>query len=364
LFGTQELSKLEQPNPDQTLGEFLILLEFHASYAGNAYIHQGDDGLRLLHPSWVSVVLGSDENPENPGYQLDSKVAGYIYQPGGSAQFGPAVFLEPKDVVHYRPEPDPACWWRGLSWVQGVLAEYVSDRAATVHTQAFFEHSATPQLVFSLDPNVTAEQVKEYAELVARGHSGAANAYKNLFIGGGADVTVVGSDLSKIGLMDVQGGFENRVAVRSRVPVVVLGTREGLQGSALNAGNYQVTRRLWADGWFAPYAQNLCAVIERALTKPGMDVELTFDQAQVQFLQEDRQDEAKIRNAAAVTARQLIDSGWTAESTKAYLATGDVMVLEHTGLVSVQMAKPGAQDMGGSPDNDDGNPGAPAEEQS
>ena len=60
-----------------------------------------------------------------------------------------------------------------------------------------------------------------------------------------------------------KGGFETRVAARSRVPAAVLGIREGMQGSALNAGNYGATRRMWADGWFSPTVDGLCEAFER-----------------------------------------------------------------------------------------------------
>ena len=90
-----------------------------------------------------------------------------------------------------------------------------------------------------------------------------------MWLGGGSDVTVVGSKLADLDLKSLQGGLETRIAVRSRVPAAILGVREGLGGSALNSGNYAATRRLWADSWFAPSVQSLCASVESAFPPPA-----------------------------------------------------------------------------------------------
>lgn len=342
LFGNAELGILEHPNETQSRIEFLKTIEYHGSYAGAAYIHNDKRTLRLLNPQWTSLVLGSNLNPSDPAFQRDLRVVEFMYQPGGSPSHGPAEFIPAAEVAVYRPEPDPQCPWRGLSWVQSILADWATDKAASTHTQAFFENGATPNLIISLDPTVTLEHAKEYARQVEEGHGAAADAYKTLVLGGGADATVVGSDLARLDLKAVQGLSETRIALRARVPAVVLGISEGMQGSSLNSGNYSQTRRLWSDGWFTPTANGLCASLEKLLKRPGA-AELSYDPAQIMFLQDDRLDEANVMQANANTLRSLLDAGFEPKSAVEALNTSDMTKLKHSGLFSVQLQPAGAE---------------------
>jgi hypothetical protein len=82
---------------------------------------------------------------------------------------------------------------------------------------------------------------------------------------------------------------------------------------------------------------------------PGRTAELSFDPAQIEFLQEDRRDEADIRGQKASTMRQLIEAGFVPDTVTQYVATGDESVLEHTGNVSVQLQPAGTTDADGNP---------------
>ena len=152
---------------------------------------------------------------------------------------------------------------------------------------------------------------------------------------------VAGSNLQQLDLKNTQGVDETRIALRARVPATLLGISEGLAGSALNAGNYSQTRRMWSDAWFMPVAQNLCASMERILTLPvGTPAELSFDPSQIMFLQEDRKDEAEIRATQASSMRQLVEAGFEPSTVTKFIATGDTTVLQHTGVFSVQLQAP------------------------
>jgi hypothetical protein len=64
----------------------------------------------------------------------------------------------------------------------------VNDGQATDHTSKYFEHAATPNLVFVMDPTKTPDMVRAYADIVNENHAGAMNSFKNMFLGGGTDV--------------------------------------------------------------------------------------------------------------------------------------------------------------------------------
>jgi hypothetical protein len=268
----------------------------------------------------------------------DARVIAMLYRPSpGSDTYN--VFRPGEFMIH-SPEPDPINFWRGISWVTSVWREIAADGQATDHQSKFFENAATPNLVYLMDPSKTPAETQEYAEIVNKVHAGSQNAYKNMFLGGGTDVKVVGSSLDSLNLKDLTGGFETRVALRARVPGVLLGIREGYSGSSLNAGNYNSARRQFADGWLAPAAESLCASLEHIVPTPD-DSELHYDRSQILFLQEDAADAADIVSTQTSAMRTLVDGGFDPDSVVEAISNGDLSKLVHTGKLSVQLQPPG-----------------------
>lgn len=340
LFGTEALLPLERFAPPITRERLLFRAETHASYAGNAYFWSQPGGtVRLLNPDRVSLVVASDMDPDTPADQLDGELVAYVYHPDRSKSQGQV--LPAAEVVQWAPEPHPTNPWIGQSWVTSVLSEIQGDRQISEHSNSFYSNAATPNLIFSFPVEVAQATITSYAEQINATTAGSRNAGKNLFMGHGADVDVVGAKLSELNLRDTQGGYETRIASRSRVPATVLGIREGMQGSSLNAGNYNSARRMWSDGWFTPTAQSLCSALAPLVEVPTA-AELTFDPSRVLFLQEDRKDEAEVQQFQASTIRQLIDGGFDPKSVVEAVRTGDLSKLEHGGLLSVQLQAPGS----------------------
>lgn len=345
LFGTQALAPLERPGGDLTRQSMLMRVEQDVAYHGNFYARRTDSGLRRLRPDWVTILIGSNERPSDPSMAADATVIGYIYKPGGPTSPHPGQMLTPAEVAHWAPEPHPTSLFIGEAWVTSVYREIAADMQSTDHVSKFFANAATPNMIAKAPPGVvTREQFEEWVDAFDGAHRGAVNAWKTIYTQAGTDVDVVGSQLAQLGMAELQGGFETRVSSRSRVPATVLLIREGLGGSALNAGNYAQTRRLWADSWFSPYAQGFCAAMERIIGVPSGS-ELTFDPAKVLLLQEDVGDAATIRQSDAATIRALTDAGYGPDAVIDYVAgNGDLAKLRgsHSGLFSVQLQEPGA----------------------
>jgi hypothetical protein len=133
-----------------------------------------------------------------------------------------------------------------------------------------------------------------------------------------------------------------------RVPAPLLGISEGLAGSSLNAGNFGMARRIFADSWIYPSMQDLSASLESIIPAPlnprtgARDSELWFDVADMPILREDAEIASKITQTDAATIGQLVREGFTAESAKVAVIGHDMSLLVHTGLVSVQLQVPGS----------------------
>lgn len=245
LFGTPELSVLENPWPGGTTPDLLARMEMHDSLAGNAYVRRTRrDQLNVLRPDFVTIILGSQEDADHPADAADVEVAGYLYIPPGGR---PQLFL-PDEVAHFAPIPDPWFHFLGQSWITPVLRELQGDQAAVEHKFRYFENGATVNLAIKFDPAVSIDAVKAFRELLEEDHRGVANAFRTLYLGGGADPVPVGSTLKDMDYAVVQGRAESRLAAAAGVPPSWVGFSEGLQGSALNAGNFDSARRRFSDG--------------------------------------------------------------------------------------------------------------------
>lgn len=343
LYGTDALLPLERPALNQTTGELLFRAEQDVSLAGNWFGYKRPDGtVKRLRPDWVDIVLGSSRDADDPGWQVDATVEGYMYWPGGRHIKKP-MFLLREQVAHWSPIPDPEFEFRGMSWLQPVVREIVGDNAATDHKNQFFANAATPNIIIIAPESVkTREQFEEMRDSIDSESSGRWNAYKNLYLAAGADVKVVGADLRQLDFKATQGAGETRIAVDSRVPATVLGISEGMQGSSLNAGNFSSSRRLFADGFCRPQWRSACAAMASLVQVP-QGSELWFDESDVGFLREDEKDAAEITRIKSEATRNLTDAGYSADSVVSAVTSGDLTQLQHSGLFSVQLQPPGTQ---------------------
>lgn len=336
LFGTSALNRLERPWMGGTTGDLLGQMILHADFAGNAYVYSGDDGdLGLLRPDWTDIVL--EQRFANGGV-AGFKRAGYVYFDGGQRDRRPTVFL-PDEVAHFAPSPDPMASFRGMSWLTPIISDLTSDKAANRHRLNVYENAATPNLAVSLAADVSPEAFDAFVERMNANHKGVQNAGKTLFLGGGADVKVVGASLHELDFKAIQGASETRVAAASGVGAIIAQFSEGMQGSSLNAGNYGAARRRFSDIPLRHLWQNVSGSLE-TLIPPPTGARLWYDASDIAFLQEDAKDAADIWAVKAQAIRTLTDGGYTPESVMAATAAEDETLLVHTGKLSVQLQPP------------------------
>lgn len=331
LFGTADLALLERPAPGLTTGDLLARALQDADVAGNAFILRRPNRLFRLRPDWVTIVL------DRAVTDLGAEPLGYLYYPGGRWSGAEPIPLEPAEVAHFAPVPDPLAPYMGMPLLYAAMREILSDSAATAHKLKFWENGATPNMVVSLDPAISKEAFDKWVEAFRAGHEGTANAYKTLFMGGGAKVELVGRDFVQMDFKAVQGASETRIAAAFGVPPVIVGLSEGLQAATYS--NYGQARRRFADGTMRPLWRNMAGSLARIIRVPP-GAELWYDDRDIPFLQEDMKDRADIQSVQATAIRQLVDAGFDPASVVAAIEADDLNRLTHTGLYSVQLQPP------------------------
>ncbi len=334
VYGTTALRPLERPG---LLAEALL----DADLAGNFYGALVDGEVFRLRPDWVDIVL---EPVRAAGGVVGYRKRGYFFYEDGHRDSQPVVLL-PSEVVHFSLKPDPLATFRGMSWLTPLVREVLGDSAYTRHKSTFVDNAATPNLAVTLSKEVTPDQFDLFVERMDGRHKGPQNAGKTLYLGGGADVTVVGADMRQLDFKVVQGAGESRIAAASGVGAVIAQFSEGMQGSSLNAGNYGAARRRFSDVPMR-FAWKQAAEAFASVVPVPAGSRLWYDADRISFLQEDAKDAADIEQVKAATIRQLVDGGFTPESVVAAVDAQDMTLLQHTGKLSVQLQEPGATPAG------------------
>lgn len=346
LFGTPALAVLERPSRTETTGELLSRMEQDVSLAGNWFgtivpSRFGGRRVRRLRPDWVTIISAlPDGDLDSDGY--DAEVIGYVYDPKPWNANRPTPTFFPADkVAHYSPTPDPVHQWRGMSWLTPVIQQVQGHRAASEHKIGFFKRGTTTNFAIRYPRELGEDAFKRSVKAFVEQHEGVDNAYKTLHVAGGADITPLGADMRALAFKDVQGADESLIAAASGLGAVMAQFSEGMQGSALNAGNFATARSRAEKMLFRPLWRIAAATLERLVEVPE-GARLTYDPRDVAFLRDDAQDEAKIRQTDATTMDTLYRANFEPDSIVQFMQSdGDYSVLRHNGTPTVQ-AQPDA----------------------
>lgn len=360
LFGDAGLRLLERPWKHGTTGQFLSQAEVDSSVSGNFFATTADSEgnigraankndpdlfITRLRPDWVTLLVSSpvEENPFHPA----ARVGGLVYRMPGAQS---PLILARDEFMHYAPMPDPLTHWKGMSWLSTIVIDAQADKAYTHHAYSFLRNGATPNLVVNLGEDIDDDEFKAFVKQFREEYEGSDNAYKTLFLAGGADVRPVSTDFQQLDIKGSQGKVETRIASAGGVPPAIAGLSEGLQGSTLNTGNFSAARRLFVDttirDLWGKFSSSAETIVQPRTTATGQTVRLWYDARDIPFLRDDAKDEAATFLSQMQAAEVGIRSGFKPDAVVRAAKQADISLLEgeHTGLVSVQLQEPGQED--------------------
>lgn len=332
LFTDSSLAPLDNPI------ELLSWMEVDVATAGNAFVVRDGGKLRRLNPFWCTIVAGSQSYPDNPGLAWDAEPTGLIYLPAGRPADEAETWTWP-EVGHYAPKKDPDARWRGMSYLSPVLAEVGNTNAYNRFISKYWENNATPNIAVVFPPEVVKETVEAFRDVFLQKHKGVERAFRTAFLGGGADLKVIGSNLKDLAANDVTSDAFAKICAAAGVPPVVVTIVPGLE-SASTYANYQTAMRAFADLTVRPLWLHAVMALKKLMPAP-VGAELWYDVSGVSALQQDAMDDAEVQAKQAQTMRTLIDGGYEPATVTAAVMTGDFGRLVHSELVSVQLIPPG-----------------------
>lgn len=343
LWGDQSLLMLESPWPGGSTSELLGRMIQDADLAGNSFTHRiNDTRLERLRPDWVKILSVELTDPVTENRYRE--VIGYAYTEGGQ---GDPVFYPVDEVAHWSPVPDPLAPWRGMSWLTPVVREINADMAMSVHEQKFFENAATPNMLIRYAGKVDPTWIKKLRDQIQSDHGGVENANKTLILDEGADVTVVGGTFKNMEFSALREAGEVRIAAAGGTPPIVAGLQGGLDASTM--ANYAAAYRNFADSTMHPLWRGACAALAKFVTvRDG--AELWFDSRDIPALRDAEESRQKGNAQMSIAVMNLVNAGYDPETVVSAVVSGDMTLLKHTGLVSVQLAPAGQiPDNGGTP---------------
>jgi Phage portal protein/LAGLIDADG-like domain len=222
-------------------------------------------------------------------------------------------------------------------------------------TDDFIVTHNTPNLVVKLTTITDPVEFDEWIDKFEEHHIGVRNAFKTLYLAGGADATVVGANLKDIDFRATQAHGETRMCIAARLPPILLGISEGLDSSTYS--NFEVSMRVLANGTMRPMWSSVAGKLGLLLPDQS-GAHLDIDPRLIPWLAEDQKATAEIQQLQAATIASLITAGFNPDAAVKAVMSGDLSNLQHTGLVSVQLLPPGVT--GRSTPSPNGNGSAPA----
>lgn len=332
LFRSADLAPLD--NPSKLLARMLL----DADVAGNAFAVRDGDRLRLLRPQWCTIVSGSQRQPDDPDVAWDAEPIGLIYSP----KSGNASSVETfgwSEVAHFAPVEDPEARWRGMSWMRPVLGEAANTTAFNAYLARYWSHNATPNMAVTFPPEVQKETVEAFRDVFLQRHQGVERAFRTAFLGGGADLKLIGTNLKDLAAKEISADQFARICAAGGVPPIVVTIVPGLE-SASTYSNYASAHRAFADLTMRPLWIEAVRALSKLIPAPTGS-ELWYDVSGVSALQADALDDANVMAQQAMTMRTLVDGGFVPSTVIDAVTTGDMTKLQHSGLLSVQTQAPG-----------------------
>lgn len=338
LFGDQSLGLLEDPWPNGSTSELLGRMIQDADLAGNSFIRQVDDGrLDRLRPDWVEIASTRLRDRNGAPYR---EVLGVVYTEGGEGGGEQGEFFPVEEVAHWSPVPDPLANWRGMSWLTPVIREINADLSMSMHKQQFFDNAATPNMVVKYAGKIAPESLKKLQEQMQAKHGGVQNAGKALFLDSGADLTVVGLDFDKMAFTALQAAGEVRIASAGGTPPIVAGLQGGLDASTM--ANYAAAYRNFADSTMNGLWRGACSVLAKFAVPPA-EAQLWFDTSDIPALRDAEMERQKGNAQMSIAVMNLVNAGYDPGTVISAVVSGDMTLLKHSGLISVQLLKPNTQ---------------------
>jgi HK97 family phage portal protein len=296
---------IDQPNDTYDGDALWKATALSYTMAGNAYWWKirnvFGEVIQLWYvPHWMIRPVSG---PDGLGNGSSRVIDAYAVSMGVN---GP-VYLEPRDVVHFRFGLDPEDTRMGLPPLRSVWREIESDMQAAVFSDTVLTNMGVPGLILSpkdAASTPTPEQLNELRAYLKTAASGG-NAGSNLVFGKPTDVVQLGFNPQTVNLDATRDVAEERVCAILGIPAAVVGFGAGLQSTKVGATMRELVKAAWVQ-CLIPMQKTLARQVTSQLL-PDFHAQLRryrawFDMTEASSFQEEF-------NLRATSVAQLVAAG-------------------------------------------------------
>ena len=260
---------LKNPNPQQSINDFLFDVVGHLEVWGNAYLEMVGDPKPesyALKPSGIRLLGASGE------------VRRYEYSVNGRR------FNFTSDELLHSFYSDLGNDFIGLSPVQSSLDQLVTSYHAQVFNNGYFKRGGRIALAFLMNENLSQDDFLRTKEVLQRDYTGSHNAHKNIILSGVKEVQELGSNPKDVEFAELTRSIRENFMGLMGVPPVMLGIFE-----FANYANAEVQKRIFWQETLSPLMVKVEGLLTRLVRRlfGRDDVEVRFDRSNVSSLQED-----------------------------------------------------------------------------
>lgn len=183
---------------------------------------------------------------------------------------GRRVTIMPKDIAYFRLEPHTVNEVDGLSQLEGVVMDALTDKEAILRNYKFFVQGISADIAILLDKEVNADQLEIAREKLVSQLTGKENAHQPIISNGIKDIKQLSFSPKDIEFISQRYLTTDKVCANFDVPKSLLGYVEDV-----NRSNGETQKTQFVDNTIRPYETFLEFVFEHLYRK---FVDATFGQ--------------------------------------------------------------------------------------
>lgn len=221
-------------------------------------------GLNPLDPRTIHIVCDTH-----------GTILKYIQKNGQAT-----VEFDPKDIIHFRTNRDPDRRTFGLSPIEPMFWEAITDEQAKRTNYHFFENRARPGVWYILDANLAEDAREKLIDTIKENLGGAKNYNKSAILQGVKEIKTFDITSKDMEYLQGRAFVTDKVCSAYGVPKFLLGYTD-----TTNYNNGRELMRKFYEGTIAPLEARLADTINRYLLK-DIFPDITFSFNPVSFTEE------------------------------------------------------------------------------
>jgi HK97 family phage portal protein len=283
-------SLIKNPNPEMGEKELWLYMATYTPLGGNGYLAKYRSQAKIVTQLWP-YHHGKLKPVPMVGEKPERWISHYRYSLGG----GQHRTIPVEDVIHLKWMPDPNKQWQGISALEPVWREVLSDNELTRFVKAMLENDAVPRTALKLpggillNPKQLAEMRRDWRLML-----GGKNRGDVAILQAGMEIERLALNMQELATDALRRIDESRIAACLGMHPAVVPLYVGLEKNTYN--NNEEAQRDFTNRRLVPRWEMLGSELSKALV-PEMDprerIYLAFDLTKVKALAENVNEKAK-----------------------------------------------------------------------